>query len=140
MVCVVDLLLTFVVYWALLASGEKGALMRFDNLAVHFFSPMLCLIDYVLFTVPGYSRRRDVYAALIFPLSYMVYTSAAGYSGYTYGIHTDGSPRHFPYFFLDFEMLGATSLLYIGLVAGMLIAIGYGVYLIDHKVRRSISC
>jgi hypothetical protein len=137
MVCVVDLLLTFAVYWALLAPGSGAALWQIDNLAVHFLTPLLCLIDFLVFAERRASRPRDVSFALIFPLSYVLYSSLAGFAGYTYGVSAvDGRPKHFPYFFIDYERIGASACLYIGLVAVMLGAIGFAVRWLDGRIRR----
>jgi hypothetical protein len=139
MVCVIDLLLTFIVYWTLLApediaAGNASVLWKFDNLTVHFFTPMLCLLDYFLFAVPTLSRLRDLFYALIFPLLYAMYSSVAGLCGYTYSILSDGRPKRFPYFFLDYDRIGVKALLYIAMVAAMLLAIGYAVHLLQRRI------
>jgi hypothetical protein len=144
MICVVDLLLTFVVYWTMLAPPEfakpnGGHLWKFDNLAVHFFAPMLCLIDYILFTKRGHLKYRDAYIVLVFPLSYVLCSSAAGLSGYTYGISADGLPKHSPYFFLDFERIGAHSFAYIAFLAIGLLLMSHTMFFLDKKAVQATS-
>ena len=74
MICSVDILLTFFVFWVMLAptiftmTGDYS-LWTFDNLAVHAITPLLCLLDYILFTQPRHLKYRDVYFVSIFPLS-----------------------------------------------------------------------
>jgi hypothetical protein len=142
MICVVDLLLTCVVYWTMLAPPDfskpnGGALWKFDNLAVHLFTPMLCLLDYILYAERKQLQYRDVYAVLLFPLAYVVYSSAAGFAGYTYAVSSDGTPRHFPYFFLNYDQLGARAILYIGLLTAMLLAMSHIIYFFDKRAGKS---
>jgi hypothetical protein len=137
MVCVIDLLLTFLVYWTLLAPGGSR-LWRFDNLSVHLFAPLFCLADFFLFMPRRLAKQKDVFLALVFPLAYVLYSSAAGFCGYSYGVGGDGRPKRFPYFFVDFDRMGLLQVfLYLGLVALMLIALGYGVYYTDRKSGRT---
>jgi hypothetical protein len=141
MVCVIDLLLTFFVYWIMLAPKEfeRGDnLLRFANLAVHFFTPIFCIADYFIFAATKKSKYKGVYYALIFPLSYVLYSSIAGLCGYTYGTARDGSPKHYPYFFMDYDRTGSASFLYIVMVAVILILIGHIVYYASKKVRTSV--
>lgn len=82
-VVVIDILLTLLVYWILLAPqaftmGEDYALYTFSNLCVHLFTPLFCLIDFILFLPSGKLKYRDVYAVLIFPLGYVLFTTIAG--------------------------------------------------------------
>ncbi len=112
LVCVVSLLLTMVVYWALLASTESN-IYNFGNFAVHLFNPLLVIIDYMLFMVPGKIKYRYVYLTLLYPVFYLLLTTAAGFAGYIYQLNdTDGLPEHFPYFFLDFDRLGVAIFIY----------------------------
>lgn len=140
MVCVIDLLLTMLVYWVLLVPtaftmGGSFELFTFDNVAVHLLTPLFCLVDYLLFTPSGHLRYSDVYAVLIFPLLYVVFASIAGFSGYTYRIAADG-PVHFPYFFMDYDRVGAGAIIYILALAAFFLLLSHGLYWLDKKWKR----
>jgi len=98
---------------------------------------LLCLFDYILFSESRRLKYRDVYYVVIFPLSYLALSSIAGLAGHIYGISSsDGAPIRFPYFFFDFDRIGALSIAYIaGLVVFFLI-IGYIFYYVDAKLRK----
>jgi hypothetical protein len=139
MVVTINILLTFVVYWVLLAPTlftivEEFSLWTFDNLAVHAITPLLCLADYVLFTQPRHLKYRDIYCVCIFPLAYLIGSSIAGLLGYVYFISlSDGLPVRFPYFFYDFDRIGLTALAYIGALIVFFLIIGHVFYALDRK-------
>jgi len=142
MVCVVDLLVTLIVYWTLLAPGafsmsENAKLWSFGNLSVHLFTPLLCLIDYILFAESGSLKYSDVYAILIFPLSYVAFSTVAGFSGYIYRTSSiDGSPVRFPYFFMDYDQLGLRAILYIGGLIAAFLVLSHAFYFLDRKWKK----
>jgi len=142
MICAIDIMLTFVVYWTLLAPSlpatEGGySLWSFGNFAVHGVTPLLCLLDYILFTQARHLKYRDVYYVCIFPFVYLTATSLAGLLGYVYSISpADGKPVRFPYFFYDFDRLGIVSFAFIGGLFLFLILAGHGVYLADKRRAR----
>jgi hypothetical protein len=142
MVCVIDLLLTLVVYWAMLSPegfSMAGSYNRsFSNLAVHLITPLLCLIDYLLFTDSNHLKYGDVYLVLIYPLLYLLTSTIMGYSGYVYRIAEDGGPERFPYFFFDFDRIGAKSFIYIGILVVFFLLLSHGLYLFDKKVRKPV--
>ena len=144
MVCTVDLLLTFLVYWVLLVpqsfsmDGDMN-LWTFTNLAVHLITPLLCLVDYVLFAQPRRLQYKDVYAVVIYPLAYVLFTSIAGLAGYSYGTSAvDGSVTRFPYFFLDFDELGMTVFLYIFALVALFLVISHVMFLVDRKWKKPV--
>jgi hypothetical protein len=142
MVCAIDLLLTLAVFWALLApsitsSNSRFSLWSFANLSVHLIAPLLCLIDYILFSEARHLKYSDIYAVLIFPLAYLAFSSLAGLMGHAYGVSAvDGNPVRFPYFFLDFDRTGAMPLVYIGALTVFFLIIAHVFYIIDNKLRR----
>ena len=142
MVCVIDIMLTFVVFWSLLAPAmftmtDVYNLWSFDNLAVHGITPLLCLLDYVMFSQPRHLKYRDVFYVAVFPLVYVAATSLAGILGYVYRISAvDGLPERFPYFFYDFDRLGAASLLYIGAMVAFFLVVAHGFYFVDTRIRK----
>lgn len=139
MVCCIDLLLTLIVYWVMLAPGAfsmgtETGLFSFDNLAVHLVVPLLCILDYFLFTTPGHLKYRDVYYVLIYPLFYVLFTTVAGLMGYVYRISSiDGRPVRFPYFFFDWDDVGAKGFLYILVLVAFFLLLSHLLYWLDKK-------
>lgn len=143
MVCVIDLFLTFFVYWVMLVpqsfsmDGDMG-LWTFDNLAVHLITPLLCLVDYFLFTKPGHLKYKDTFAVLIYPLSYVLVTSIMGFCGYDYGyLGANGLPVRFPYFFLDFDQLGLMVFAYVAALVVFFLILSHIMYFIDKKRAKT---
>jgi hypothetical protein len=144
MVCVIDLLLTLVVYWVMLAPGafSMGGYNRsFGNVAVHLVTPLLCLVDYILFTDSKHLKYVDVYLVVIYPMLYLLSSTIMGYAGYVYRISAlDGKPERFPYFFFDFDRIGARAFIYIGILLVFFLLLSHGLYLFDKKVRKPRIC
>ena len=149
MVCAVDLLVTFIVFWALLAPQDidPNYLWTFENIAVHTITPLLCLMDYILFSSAHSLKYRDVYYPCIFPALYVAFTRIARIMGYIYyyiGVaenplsdNIETIPVRAPYFFLDFDRLGMMAIIYIGVILVFFLLLGHVIYWIDHKVRPS---
>lgn len=142
-VCTVDLLLTFAVYWVLLAPqlfsmGENYSMWSFDNLSVHLIAPLGCLLDYILFAKSKRLKYRDVYLTLIFPFVYLVSTSIAGSLGYVYLISAaDGLPVHFPYPFMDYDRVSLLSAdLHIFVIMIAIIVVGHVFYFLNRKQKK----
>jgi hypothetical protein len=144
MVCAVDLFLTLFVFWVLLApqlftmgSGVYN-LWTFGNIAVHLITPLLCIADYMLFAGTGNLKYRDVYFVLIFPFLYLGFSSAAGFWGnVVYNISpTDGLPMRFPYFFMDYDRIGAKALLYIIALTVFFLILSHLFYFADQKLGK----
>ena len=150
MICSVNLLLTFIVFWTLLAPNVPTFyLLSFSNLSIHVIAPLLCLADYILFNETGRLKYKDVYFTCIFPLFYFAFVTLLGVAGYDYGtrfvvtsiINADGVqgysvPRRAPYFFLDFDEVGIMVLAYVGAMLAVILIIGHGFYLIDRKLKK----
>lgn len=144
MICVIDLLLTLIVYWVLLAPQTFSmagdfTLFTFDNLSVHLITPALCLIDYILFTKSSHLKYRDVYYVLIYPLSYVGFTIVAAKLGYVFNISpVDGNPVRYPYFFFDFDRVGAKAFLYIGGLVIFFLILSHLLYFLDKKIKKPV--
>lgn len=138
MICAIDILLTFLVYWILLVPTYEGvSLWTLQNLAVHAITPLLCLADYVLFTKSRHLKYRDVYLVTVYPLLYVVFATVVGFAGInTYGEDINGVFR-FPYFFFDYDRIGVLSFAYIGGLLVFFILVGHGFYFADRKIRRN---
>ena len=150
MICSVNLLLTFIVFWTLLAPSLPAFyLLSFDNLSIHVIAPLLCLADYILFYEVGRLKYKDVYFTCIFPVFYFVFVTVLGVAGYDYGnrfhitkhINADAVEgylvaRRAPYFFLDFDEVGIMVLAYVGVILTVILIAGHGFYLIDRKLKK----
>jgi hypothetical protein len=111
---------------------------EFSSVATHLITPLLVLLDYLLFTDSGHLRYKDIYLVLIYPLAYLTLSSVAGLMGYVYRVTPDGSPVRFPYFFYDFDQIGAQALLYIGALVLFFLLLSHGFYLFDKKVKKPV--
>ena len=148
MVLTVDLLVTMIVFWAVLAPGVPPEyLLTFDNITVHTITPLLCLLDYILFSEAGRLKYRDVYYVCIFPLFYVVFATIAGQAGYVfYYVNTTESlfssaiiqePVRAPYFFLDFDEYGIMAVVFIAALVVFFLILSHVIYLIDRKRHRT---
>ena len=143
LVVVIDILLTMIVYWMLLAPtmfsmNSSYSQSSFGNIATHLVTPLLCLIDYFAFTDSGHLHYKDVYSVLIYPLLYMIVSSIAGLLGYVYRINPDGTPVRFPYFFYNFDQIGAQALIYISALVLFFLLLSHGFYLLDKKINKPV--
>lgn len=141
MICSVDLLLTLVVYWGLLAPnafsmGQVVGLFSFENLSVHLFAPLMCLADYILFTKSHALKYKDIYMTLIFPLFYLLFVTIAGFVGYIFRYDPYGHPIRFPYYFFDYDRIGAGAFLYIGGLVVFFLILSHIFYFIDKKWEK----
>ena len=149
MICTVYLLVTLIVFWALLVPQlrlDMDYLLSFENLAVHLITPLLCLIDYVLFSEARKLKYSDVYYVCLYPVLYVIFSIGAGLSGYVYGYervsdspfssHLELVPVRVPYFFLDYYRLGFMVIVYCVGILLFFLLLSHIIYWIDHKVRK----
>lgn len=111
MVCMIDLLLTLLVYWVILvpvgfSMNDEYTPWRFNNVVVHLITPLLCLIDYILFVGSRSLKYRYIYCVLIFPLAYVPFVYIAGLFGYVYYTLPNGTKVSNPYFLWTTAGLG----------------------------------
>ncbi|MDR1132457.1 MAG: Pr6Pr family membrane protein [Oscillospiraceae bacterium] len=109
---------TMLVFWALLAPGIPWSwLSSFSNLQVHTFTPLLMIFDFLFFAEPGKITNRDPWLCALIPAAYFIQSTSLGLLGFTY-TEFSGQPTRFPYFFLDFDQIGANVFVYgIGIAA-----------------------
>lgn len=117
-VTTVNITLTFIVFWTLLAPGLVHAdydLLSFGNNAVHTITPLATLFHLLIFYRHKRFAYRVTYLSLIFPVSYALFTLVLGAFKLvqfpTFGTSED--ILYFPYFFFDYYKYGAKILLYI---------------------------
>ncbi|MDR1089147.1 MAG: Pr6Pr family membrane protein [Coriobacteriales bacterium] len=141
LVCTIDLLLTLVVFWVMLAPsmftmGDPSGLATYENYQVHLLTPLFCLIDWVLFAPSRTLRFRNLFLIYIFPYCYVIFTSIAGLMGYEYRYGENSVATHYPYFFFDYDLVGWYALLYIAALSAFFFIIGCLFYLFDRKFKK----
>jgi hypothetical protein len=97
---------TLLVYQLLLASTpfsmDGGGVGGVGGLMVHLYTPLLVILDWVLFDEKGRFNVYDPPRWAVIPLCYVVFAMIAAPLGLTY---IQGS--RYPYFFLDVDTIGA---------------------------------
>lgn len=121
---VITIAITAIIYHIALAPGgfQMDALQNsisnkmLANFLVHTVSPLLVLLDYILFDEKGHFKFFYPILWLIQPLNYVVYVYT--YSNLGGSFYNIGGSRQFAYFFLDYNELG-----YMGVLKWLLIII-----------------
>lgn len=98
----VSVLLTFVVFAVLLAPlMPRSYLLSPSNIFLHDITPILALLDFILFDYRYTGRGRHMFFGTIMPLGYGVFVLLLSRLA---GVRFNGAAA--PYFFLDYEKLG----------------------------------
>ena len=111
--------------------GTTTPFFTFSNLCVHTFTPLLAIVDYLLFTPKGEYKWYYPFAWLVLPALYMIFIfiRAAVSSNVFYGY--DGTSRY-PYPFIDVDVLGGGKVtLMILLMVVIYVALGFASYGVD---------
>ena len=143
MVLAVDILLTLSVYWCLLAPrlfsmGSDFPMFSYGNFAVHTFTPLLMIFDYLFFNKRRVCKFKHVFLVLVLPFAYAIFAIVLGLYGYVFSVDkTTGREIHYPYFFLDIDLLGPLVIALILALTAVLIGIGSLCYLLDQKSGRN---
>jgi hypothetical protein len=120
------------VYWALLAR-TKTNLFSFVNIALHGFAPFLFIADYYIFNERGHMKKWDPLLFALIPIAYFIQASIVGVCGYVFE-YKNGTPVHYPYFFVDYDRIGALALAYIGGIGVVYVGVALVMYAIDKKL------
>lgn len=118
-------------------SGGSYNLYSPSNLIVHYIVPIMTILDWILFDTKGRYKIFDPIIWLIIPFVYFIVMTINGLLGYTF---TGGS--HYPYFFMDWDKLGAVNvLLYVFFIIVSFTILGYIYYgidlLLDNKIKNN---
>ena len=122
----VDILLTMIIFWAVLAPTNWAGLtlFSFDNLMVHLFTPLLIILDRVMFYKGSYTQVRKLWYLVVFPYLYILEAYINGHFRLVmFGEISGGSYYLYP--FLNFDVLGLKVFLYVALLSVVFMAIGY---------------
>lgn len=103
-----------------------------SNLIVHYIVPIMAILDWLLFDIKGRYTKTDPLLWLSIPFIYFIVMTINGLLGYTF---TGGS--HYPYFFMDWDKLGAVKVLeYVLLIIVAFTILGYIYYGIDRLLKK----
>lgn len=142
-VMTVAILVTFIVYWSMLAPyvAQKNVL-ALSNVTLHAISPILMLVDFLVFDREYTFKKNNVYLTIIPPLYYLIFAMVRAEISDT--VFTQGS--RYPYWFIDIDTFG-----WLGNINGpgviywaILVLIGvealgfglYKIYIISEKNRK----
>lgn len=142
-VMTVAILVTFIVYWSMLAPyvAQKNVL-ALSNVILHAISPILMLVDFLVFDREYTFKKNNVYLTIIPPLYYLIFAMVRAEISDT--VFTQGS--RYPYWFIDIDTFG-----WLGNINGpgviywtILVLIGvealgfglYKIYIISEKNRK----
>ena len=105
---------------------------KLGNILVHIISPILVLLDYIVFDEKGNFKLFYPLIWLLIPVGYICFVYSG--KGHFYGI---GGSRTFGYFFLDYQKIGIqmTTIWIVGIAVGIII-LGYFLVWIDKKLVR----
>ncbi|MDR1157537.1 MAG: Pr6Pr family membrane protein [Oscillospiraceae bacterium] len=130
---VIAITLTLLVYQFMLTDTpfsmtEGGA----GNFFVHFLTPVLMILDWLLFDEKGHYRVSDPLWWTVIPLCYLAYALVAAPIGVTY----IGGSRY-PYFFLDIDVIGVTGVVrYVLMITVVFLVLGYLIFGLDKWMGR----
>lgn len=142
-VMTVTILVTFIVYWSMLAPyvAQKNVL-ALSNVILHAISPILMLVDFLIFDREYTFKKNNIYLTIIPPLYYLIFAMVRAEVSDT--VFTQGS--RYPYWFIDIDTFG-----WLGNINGpgviywtILVLIGvealgfglYKIYIISEKNRK----
>lgn len=136
----VMIFLTFLVYHFLLRPSmlmyETGyQVFNFSDILVHYVSPLMMLVDFIVFTDHQKIKKIDPFRWLLIPLIYWIYTMFYHAFG---GVFINGDAvSSYPYFFLDFELYGFFGVMIwvIGIMI-LYIGLGYGLFGVDYIFEK----
>ncbi|MDR2665693.1 MAG: Pr6Pr family membrane protein [Oscillospiraceae bacterium] len=126
-IVMLSITVTLIVFWLLLAPyfGGGMGLLTFTNMQVHAITPLLMIFDYFLFAEPGKLKKHDPWIFAVIPLGYFAQSTALGFSGFKYGGLSSAPATRFPYFFLDFDLIGSRVFLYVLALTVFFMALAY---------------
>ena len=140
---IIAVILMATTYWMALAPNqfemdrlhECVESRKLRNILVHEVSPILVILDYLLFDEKRNFKLYYPIVWLLIPLNYTFYVyaySAAG--GKFYGI---GGSREFAYIFFDYKKIGYEGVLYcMAFLTFVILILGYVMVLVDKILAK----
>ena len=138
---ILGILLTFLVFNIMLAGQEgRDAQLnwRIGSLTFHVVLPIMYVADWFLFYERKQSKWYYPIASVVFPLAYAIFLliHAAILKFDTSILTPTGATLIYPYFFVNLEKGVPYVLMWIGILAVVFIAVGFGFYGLDRLERR----
>jgi|GEM_PF-1493621 len=138
---VVSIMLTFLVFWGLLAppvfmGDDVISLLYFNNLSTHLLAAIFMTVDYFVFTPRGHLKFNDIWWFTIFPIFYLVFATIGGFAGVVYRIHADGYAVRFPYGFMDYDRTGWLVIPWFIGIAVVFIGMSLLIYWLDKRLNK----
>lgn len=139
----ISVLIMIVVYQISLAPNnfQMDSLQRsiqngkLANLLVHEVSPILVIVDYILFDDKAKFKFYYPIIWLFVPLNYVFYVYA--YSAGGGNFYNIGGSREFAYFFLDYKQIGYEAVIrWIIIITIVILLMGYLLILIDKLLAK----
>jgi len=137
-VCVIDILVTMLIYWVILrpesvSNDPTYETWTFSNLSTHLITPLLAIINFVVFDKLKKVKYKDIYMSLVFPYIYFFIIICVGMSGFVY----PDNGTNYPYFFMDFNEYGAKVFLYIIAITIVFLILSHIAYFIIKKTNKN---
>lgn len=136
--------LTFIVYiislqplsFAMDVKTSSGNIFRFSNLFVHFFTPVMVFLDYLLCDEKGHFKMRYPFLWYIFPAIYPIYVYIySSQGGRFFGV---GGSKKYAYYFLDIDKIGVCGVFnYIIFISLCFILLCYMFIVLDKILARA---
>lgn len=102
-VMTVAILVTFIVYWSMLAPYvDQKNVLALSNVILHAISPILMLVDFLVFDREYTFKKNNVYLTIIPLLYYLIFAMVRAEISDT--VFTQGS--RYPYWFIDIDTFG----------------------------------
>jgi len=130
---VVAIVLTSVVYHGMLRPVLDNTSIfgnGFVDMLVHTITPILVVVERLLFSTKGVIQRKQPIYWLIFPMFYFFFTIIYSFLGGTFHKGTDYESKY-PYFFLNFSDNGIGYFIVLIIIV---LLIGYSIYFMNRRI------
>ncbi len=110
-----------------------GGTFHPDMLVLHYVVPMCTIADWLLFDSKGHMEWKDPLTWPLFPLCYLVYVAICVLG---FGVSVLGEESRWPYFFVNFDVLGAAAFGYIAVLLVAFVLLGFVYVAIDKRLAK----
>jgi len=134
----IAIMVTFLIFWCYLAPSGwmQNNLLSFRNLSIHFFCPVLMILDRLLFFEKGLLKKSQVLYMLIFPLVYVAQSFILGLNHLVY-FSEIGVESYYIYPFLDYDAHGPLVFLFLLGLTGLFLGISYLWYFLENRTAKN---
>ncbi|MEG1528421.1 MAG: Pr6Pr family membrane protein [Clostridia bacterium] len=133
------ILVTFVIYGFVLTPAmsliDISTELTFSSFILHYLAPSLIFVDYCLYDNKGLIKWWHSFSYLSIFLLYPLYCYGYAFLGGTFNV--DGVKTRYPYFFLDFDLLGIGQVLkYVSLLMVSFLVVSLLFFALDRIMSR----